>query len=118
MEIADIFVVNKSDRDQADSLYKELCKLVHEKAGKKLEIPVIKTVATENTGIEKLAEAIKTCLSTELSSERKLLLLAEKCWQIISARRMKGISRNEILALLREHVNDPKFKLYNFVERF
>src|SRR5258706_6359239 len=59
MEIGDIFVLNKADRQGADRLEQELSamlELAPERNGWKP--PVIRTVATENKGIEDLRDAI------------------------------------------------------------
>jgi len=60
MEIGDIFVVNKADREGADRLEEQLHAmlwLVMPRDG--WHPPVIRTVATENRGIEELAEAVE-----------------------------------------------------------
>jgi len=60
MEIADVFVLNKSDREGADRFEQQLkamLSIVPERAG--WRAPVIRTVATENKGIAQLAEAIQ-----------------------------------------------------------
>jgi LAO/AO transport system kinase len=59
MEIADIFVLNKADRDGVDRLEAELQAMLHlvpERDGWKPAI--LRTVATENKGVEELASAI------------------------------------------------------------
>ena len=59
MEIGDIFVLNKADREGADRLEQQLMamlSLVMPRDG--WHPPVIRTVATENKGIEELAEAV------------------------------------------------------------
>jgi len=59
MEIGDIFVLNKADREGADRLEEQLhatLALVMPNDG--WHPPVIRTVATENKGIDNLAEAI------------------------------------------------------------
>ena len=80
MEIADIFVVNKADRDSAEALFRNLRILSHEKAGTDAETPVIKTIATSREGIDELASAVHEFLArhTELPTKR-MHLLAEKC---------------------------------------
>ena len=63
MEIADIFVVNKSDRPDADRLVKNLTlMLASEPADQKT--PVIKTVAVKKTGIAALITCIENHLAT------------------------------------------------------
>jgi LAO/AO transport system kinase len=59
IEIADIFVLNKADREGADRLEQQLSamlRLAPERNGWKP--PVVRTVATENKGIDDLREAI------------------------------------------------------------
>lgn len=60
MEIGDIFVLNKSDRDGSESLSVALRTMLHLKMTRDSdrEIPVIKTVATKNKGIVDLYDFI------------------------------------------------------------
>src|SRR5499427_1611748 len=60
MEIGDIFVLNKADREGAERLEEQLhamLSLVMPRDG--WHPPVIRTVATENRGIKELAEAVE-----------------------------------------------------------
>jgi LAO/AO transport system kinase len=72
MEIGDIFVLNKSDREGADRLEEQLhamLSLVMPRDG--WHPPVLRTVATENKGVGKLAETIgKFRTHFESSGER------------------------------------------------
>ncbi len=59
MEIADIFIVNKSDRDGADRLEAELETMLHlapDRDGWKPRI--VRTVATENKGVEEVVSVL------------------------------------------------------------
>jgi len=60
MEIADIFVMNKSDRDGADQIVSALKNILHLKppSDSKPEIKVLKTIGIKNNGIEELFEEI------------------------------------------------------------
>jgi len=73
MEIADIFVLNKADREGADRLEEQLramLSLVMPRDG--WHPPVVRTVATENRGIDLLAEAVaKFRAHFESSGERQ-----------------------------------------------
>jgi LAO/AO transport system kinase len=73
MEIGDIFVLNKSDREGADRLEQQLnamLSLVMPRDG--WHPPVVRTVTTENKGIEVLAETIARFRKHfEASGERK-----------------------------------------------
>jgi LAO/AO transport system kinase len=59
MEIADLFVVNKADREGADRMVMDLRALAHMHAAQGWEIPVLATQAHTNTGIAALYEAIE-----------------------------------------------------------
>jgi LAO/AO transport system kinase len=73
MEIGDIFVLNKADREGADRLEQQLLamlSLVMPRDG--WHPPVVRTVATENKGIEALAETVeKFRKHFEASGERE-----------------------------------------------
>ncbi|MBI5402306.1 MAG: methylmalonyl Co-A mutase-associated GTPase MeaB [Ignavibacteriae bacterium] len=60
MEIADIFVMNKADRDGADRIVSTLKNILHlkEPVENKPEIKVLKTVGIKNEGIEELFSEI------------------------------------------------------------
>jgi LAO/AO transport system kinase len=61
MEIADIFVLNKSDRDGVERLETELEAMLHLAPDRKGWNPsIIRTVATENKGVSELASTIAT----------------------------------------------------------
>ena len=64
MEVADIFVLNKAERDGADRLEQQLHAMLElapsaDKGGRVWQPPVIRTTATEGKGIGELAEAIE-----------------------------------------------------------
>jgi LAO/AO transport system kinase len=73
MEIGDIFVLNKADREGADRLEQQLLamlSLVMPRDG--WHPPVVRTVATENKGVEGLAETVaKFRMHFEASGERQ-----------------------------------------------
>jgi LAO/AO transport system kinase len=59
MEIAHIFVVNKSDRPEADQFVHHLKQMMAPSfSNTSYQIPIIKTIAAQKTGIPELAEAI------------------------------------------------------------
>ncbi len=92
MEIGDIFVINKADREGVNATEKELEALLslalREDAW---EPPIVKTVATEGRGIQELAAAIE--------SYRKFHLEAKS-----GDGRRRAIARWRILELLRERL--------------
>jgi LAO/AO transport system kinase len=114
MEIADIFVVNKSDRPGADNFVKNL-KLMLAPAfhDHQAPVPIIKTTATEKDGIPELVSAIKDDLVKDEVNDKKNWLLAEKAFYMIRQKKMRSISKEK----LRDEIkNISDFNLYRFVK--
>ena len=119
MEIADIFVVNKSDREGADAFANHLKKLAHYRMGDGAwEAPVVKTVAMEGTGIQALSEAIISHQAQGISNQRKLHLLAEKAYRLIQRNRMQDISMSDLRNQIAENQTTEEFNLYRFTKKF
>jgi LAO/AO transport system kinase len=119
MEVADIFVVNKADRDMAETLYRNLRILVHERAADGQETPVVKTVATQQKGVEELAAAVESFFAAQQAMpEKRLHLLTEKTRQLIQAYRMRDISNAMLTEELRKALQQKDFNLYRFARKF
>jgi LAO/AO transport system kinase len=119
LEIADIFVVNKADRPDADLFIRNL-RSMQAPAFRREEkdIPVIKTVASQKQGIPELARAIEEQLQKEESSSKKYRLLAEQAYQLIQYRKMKKVNKNELAQKIEEQSRENNFNLYRFVEEW
>lgn len=113
MEIADIFVVNKADRPNADTFIRNL-KMMQAPAFQKLEaIDILKTVATEKKGIAELFASIKEKLHQGQTSDKKYFLLAEKAYHLLQKRRMKDINRQQLFNELKQN---KVANLYEFLQ--
>src|SRR5689334_8547291 len=92
MEIGDIFVINKADKEGVYATEKELESLLSlASRGDGWDPPIVKTVATENQGVEALAEAIAGFQQTQLSV-------------VATSDRRHAIARWRIVELLRERL--------------
>ena len=92
MEIGDIFVINKADREGVNATEKELETLLSlAMRDDSWEPPIIKTVATESKGIQDLAAAIEKYRNFHLETK----------W--VDGRR-RAVARWRILELLRERL--------------
>jgi LAO/AO transport system kinase len=119
MEVADIFVVNKSDRPEADQLVKNLRFMLTPAFHKKYkDIPVVKTIATQKEGLKELTEKIFRHLETQSQSSRKSLQLTERAYQLILHKRMRDIKKIELEKIIKEKLNQPDFNIYEFVMHF
>jgi LAO/AO transport system kinase len=116
MEIADIFVVNKSDRPDADHFVKNLRQLLAPAYSRQThEIPVIKTIASEKKGIDELANEIMHQTSHQ-SIEKKTYLLAHKAWHILQRMRMNGFDIGKIEQLIATESQKEDFNLFRLVQ--
>lgn len=114
MEIADAFIINKADRAGADEFAGKLKTLL---ADQHNSIPVFKTVASENIGINEITEFITD--SPFKTNERKAFLAAEKAYHIIKEHRMANIDKKKLRQQIAEALNnDPQFNLYKFAEEY
>ena len=92
MEIGDIFVINKAERDGVERTERELIALLEMAERPDGWRPtIVRTVATQNKGIAEFVEAIETYASF-------------KRQQRASLERSAGIAENRIIELLRERL--------------
>lgn len=116
MEIANIFIVNKADHSNANEFVKNLRLLAHTRQRDNWEIPVIKTVATQQEGLPAIISAIAQHQELIMNnSERHAQLLTEKTYQLIQHRRMKDVNRRTLQQQIQQELNKGTFNLYRFV---
>ncbi|MFA5621301.1 MAG: methylmalonyl Co-A mutase-associated GTPase MeaB [Thermovirgaceae bacterium] len=99
MEIADVFIVNKADRDGSERVVREVNIMLDLQTGKEWRPPVIPTVAESGEGIENAAESLlehrrylagsaegkrrkrrRLRLEVEEIVKREIAKVAEKAW--------------------------------------
>jgi LAO/AO transport system kinase len=102
MEIADIFVINKSDRDGAERVEREI------RALQSLAVrhdgwtpPIVKTVASEGTGVEELTAAIAD-YEDYLKKENLAMKKSAENWQ----ERLVEMLRDAMLEKSRQQLTD------------
>jgi len=89
MEIADVFVVNKADREGADQVVLDIRTMLNMSSGKsEQKVPILKTVASTGEGVREL----NTILFQKLDNRQK------------ETTRQEGRIREEILGLLEKEV--------------
>ncbi|WP_316769722.1 methylmalonyl Co-A mutase-associated GTPase MeaB [Pedobacter frigiditerrae] len=111
MEIAQVFVINKADREGADVFANNLKKLVNEQHQ---AIQVFKTVADKNTGIVELCDWI---LEEKIdTNEKRKFLIADKAYKIIQNQKMKDIDKTRLLNDVKEALSKQDFNVYQFTQ--
>lgn len=118
MEIADVYVLNKSDRSGAEIFYKNLCALTHSHASNEWESPVVKTIAHKYEGLQNLQDAIEKHQAANNLSDKKNLLLTEKAIVLIKNQRVKDIIFENIFNDLKEISNLQNFNIYRYVKKY
>jgi len=118
MEIGDIFVVNKADRPGADTFINNLKQLLFPSRHLSTHhIPVVKTVALRNEGIDVLFEKINLNSNAVKNAHKQYWLLAEKAYHLLTTKRMSGIYKEELYNRIKSEIAVNKnFNLYRFIE--
>jgi len=108
MEIADIFVINKSDHEGAERVEREIKTLQSLAIRSDSWVPsIVKTVANEGKGIEELAYAIGE-FEGHLKKENLALKRSVQNWQ----ERLLEMLRDAILEKARSHMSDTQLSQY------
>ena len=119
MEIADLFIVNKSDRPDAGTFVRNLRNMLAPAFSiKKAEIPILQTTATNKTGIEEVWIAIENLLKNDSNKENNYWLMAEKAYYLIERKRMQDIDKNTLKDAVASAMENGNFNLYNFIEKY
>lgn len=117
MEIADVFVVNKADRPDADLFVKNLrLMLAPAFHNHTMPVPVIKTIASQKEGIAELLKLITDSFTQMKDNEKRSWLLAEKAFHLIQQKKMEAIDKAMLKQQIKEAGND--FNLYAFIKAY
>ncbi len=118
MEIANIFVVNKADRPEADLFVKNLQQMLAPAFSRQQEqVKIVKTIASQKTGTTQLLQAVDEWLQQQ-HNNKKIWLLAEKAYLLIQQQKMKQLSKENLKKQLEQKMQEPDFNLYRFVQQY
>jgi LAO/AO transport system kinase len=115
MEIADIFAVNKADRPEANHFVASLKAMITH--SKKDNTPVIKTVASQNAGIDELLENIIS-LGSKTNRSLQYRLYAEKVFRLIQKHRMKNVDMVELEGKISDAAQSGNVNLFAVVSEY
>lgn len=124
MEIGDVFVINKADREGVIRTEKELEALLSLAHRPDMwDPPIVKTIAPENKGLEDLAEAISRYLSfieTADNAERKTSIAKWRLTELLRERLLRDLLTGDAAAAKLEEsasaVADRRIDPYSAVE--
>jgi len=111
MEIAQAFVVNKSDREGADLFANNLTKMLRQAEP---HVPVFKTIADKDQGVAELCAWMNEPLHHD--NFRKPYLLAEKAFKLVQFYRTQDIDRKRLLADIKVASEEKNFNIYRFID--
>jgi len=116
MEIADVFVVNKADRPDADLFVNNLRQMLAPAFSKHYnEVPVVKTIASQKEGVKELMDIVNHLLQKSHINDNTFWLLAERAFYLIEQKRMKGIDKAVLKKEIEELFKQGEFNLYKFI---
>ena len=118
LEIADLFVVNKSDRPDAARFRSHLERMVQEDRAHGVDLPIINTVASEKKGVEEVLAALVRLLASPSQLEREQLLLMEKAKHLLREQWLRKLDAGKMKASLHEAMQEKDFNLYAWVNRY
>jgi len=124
MEIGDIFVINKADKEGCERLVTEIEMMLDLNQNSRWRPPVLKTIATDNVGIKKLLEEIDRHIkylkeSGELEQRRResvkkeIFDLIQEQWKEILSTFIDNGFLNKIVTKIIKREEDP----YTVVEK-
>jgi LAO/AO transport system kinase len=118
MEVADIFVVNKSDRPDAQTFTNHIRQMIMENGLSEELVKVVATIASQGVGITDLIQAIAAhqITNTQLAAHHKLM--TAKVIQLIVAQKMRQVDLVKLEQDLNAAVSKPGFNIFEFSQRF
>lgn len=118
MEVADLFVVNKSDRPDAQIFANHIQQMLMESEEDNSHIKVINTVASQGLGIQELITAITAHYEAVKTSGNSTKLVMAKLVQLIVAQKMRQVDWENIQQKLLVEIKNPQFNIFKFAQSF
>ena len=119
MEIANVFVVNKSDRPNAQIFVNHLKQMIAENAPAQNTPQVISTIATEREGISDLLKAMEAHqLALHDDGTQKNEMLFTKVMQLIIASKMNQVDIEKLKLNLASESSKAHFNIFKFAQTF
>jgi LAO/AO transport system kinase len=124
LEVADVFVVNKADRDGAEVVARDLRQMLHLGQARPWQVPVVLTVAERGDGVGELVEAVAAhrdhlASSGELERRRRLRAAREVAEIALADLRAElgELGHGEALDTLAEQVAAGKLGPYSAADQ-
>jgi LAO/AO transport system kinase len=118
LEVADLFVVNKSDRPDADRFRSHLERMMQEDRSPGSITPIVSAVATEKKGIDEVLSKLSELLQAPSQGQRDRLLLLEKAKHLLREHWLRKLNAAKMKESLARAMQSPDFNLYAWVNDY
>lgn len=118
LEIADLFVVNKSDRPDADRFRSHLERMMQEDRAHGSTTPIISAIATEKKGIDEILATLSELLQSPSQAQRERILLLEKAKHLLREHWLRKLDAGNMKGSLEKAMQSPDFNLYAWVKDY
>ncbi len=116
MEVADIFVVNKSDRPDAGAFAAHIRQMLLENHA--TDTSVVQTIASQKEGMDELVKAIQDHQTKASRQSSKQRLMLSKTMQLIMAKKMQQLEYAAIEAALAKAMQASSFNIFEFAKQY
>lgn len=116
LEIADVFVLNKSDRPEAETFANHIREMVADNRSGECAPKVIKTIASQGSGIHELIIAINEHSGKNKQHDRLLQLRLVKLTQIMIRHHLMSMPMDRIRKDLKASLSDAHFNLFSYAK--
>ena len=118
MEVADIFVVNKSDRPDAQTFTNHIRQMMMENGVSEDLVKVVATVASQGVGISELIQAIDAhqIANNVLGNYKKIIFT--KAIQLIVAHKMQQVDLKKLEQDIEDAMINEGFNIFSFTQNY
>jgi LAO/AO transport system kinase len=118
MEVADVFVVNKSDRPEAHTFTNHIRQMMMENGVSEDLVKVVATVASQGLGINDLMQAIDAHqISNSLLGNNKKIILT-RAIQLIVAQKMRQVDLEKLEQDIALAITKESFNIFSFTQNY
>ena len=118
MEVANVFVVNKSDRPDAQTFTNHIRQMMMENGVSEEQVKVVATVASQGVGITDLIQAIDAHqISNHVLGNNKKIVLT-KAIQLIVAHKMQQVDLKKLEQDIDVAITKESFNIFSFIQNY
>lgn len=118
MEVANVFVVNKSDRPDAQTFTNHIRQMMMENGVSEEQVKVVATVASQGVGITDLIQAIDAHqISNHVLGNNKKIILT-KAIQLIVAHKMQQVDLKKLEQDIDVAITKESFNIFSFIQNY